>query len=131
MTIYAKSLTQAIQRLNANPYNLTKDECIQVVRELRTELEAMPAEPKDQTQWDRVYALIRHWSQRAQAAESALGELVAVKALKDDAEKLHFVGPLSTHGEGWKAVYEAQRAEYIRRQPVAWEVARDVLTKAP
>ena len=72
MTLYAKSLTQAIQRLNANPYNLTKDECIQVVRELRTELEALPAEPKDQTEWDRVYALIRHWSQRAQAVEAPL-----------------------------------------------------------
>lgn len=46
MNIYADPLTQAIQRLNANPYNLTKDECIQVVRELRAELAApKPAKP--------------------------------------------------------------------------------------
>lgn len=38
------------------------------LRELREALQ----EPKDQTEWDRVYALIRHWSQRAQAAEGAL-----------------------------------------------------------
>lgn len=34
----AGPLTQAIQRLNSNPYNLTKDECIQVIRELRDEI---------------------------------------------------------------------------------------------
>lgn len=28
--------------------------------------------PKDQTEWDRVYGLISHWAQRAQAAEDKL-----------------------------------------------------------
>lgn len=36
----AGPLTQAIQRLNSNPYNLTKAECIQVIRELRDEIVA-------------------------------------------------------------------------------------------
>lgn len=58
---------------------------------------------------------------------AALAELVAVKDLKDRTEALHFAGPLSEHGEGWKAVYDAGRAEYIRRQPLAWEAARAAL----
>jgi hypothetical protein len=119
MTIYAKSLTQAIQRLNSNPYNLTKDECIQVVRELRAELEALPTEPKDQTQWDRVCALIRHWSQRAQAAEGALQRLVA---LHDE--------PFSLAGKFGKKMDEAveKRAAAVEG---AIANARDVLAKIP
>lgn len=34
----ADPLTQAIQRLNANPYSLTKSECIDVLDKLRAEL---------------------------------------------------------------------------------------------
>lgn len=64
------------------------------------------------------------------AAFDALRELVACKDLKQRAEALHFAGPLSELGEGWKAEYDRLRAEYIRRQPAAWEVARDLL-KSP
>lgn len=38
----ADPLTQAIQRLNATPYNLTKDECITALRILRDEQAAAP-----------------------------------------------------------------------------------------
>lgn len=38
----ADPLTQAIQRLNATPYNLTKDECIAALRILRDEQAAAP-----------------------------------------------------------------------------------------
>lgn len=59
---------------------------------------------------------------------SALAELVAVKDLKERTEALHFAGPLSTVGEGWKAEYEAGRREYIRRQPAAWDAARAAIS---
>lgn len=58
---------------------------------------------------------------------AALAELVACKSLKDRAEAIHFAGPLSEFGEGWKAEYDRLRAEYLRRQPLAWEVARAAL----
>ena len=38
LPIKADPLTQAIQRLNANPYSLTKSECIDVLDKLRAEL---------------------------------------------------------------------------------------------
>lgn len=60
-------------------------------------------------------------------ARVALAELVACKALKDAAEAIHFAGPLSEHGEGWKAEYDRMRGDYLRRQPLAWEAARDAL----
>lgn len=47
--IYADALTQAIQRLNSNLYNLTKDECIQVIRELRDELRGGRTNSGDET----------------------------------------------------------------------------------
>lgn len=54
----------------------------------------------------------------------ALCELVACKDLKDAAEGLHFAGPLSPLGEGWKAEYDRMRKDYLRRQPRAWDAAR-------
>lgn len=67
-----------------------------------------------------------------QAAEierlrAALAELVAVKDLKERTEALHFAGPSGTAGDGWKDLYEAGRRDYLRRQPAAWDAARDVL----
>ena len=58
---------------------------------------------------------------------AALAELVACKALKDAAEAIHFAGPLSQHGENWKVEYDRMRADYLRRQPLAWEAARAAL----
>lgn len=60
-------------------------------------------------------------------ALEALRELVACKDLKDSAEAIHFAGPLGSAGDGWLIKYEAQRKEYIRRQPAAWAAAREVL----
>ena len=39
----ADPLTQALQRLNSIPYNITKSECIEVLRHLRADLSAPPA----------------------------------------------------------------------------------------
>lgn len=57
----------------------------------------------------------------------ALAELVACKDLKDRAEAIAFAGPLSEYGDGWKAEHDRMRAEYIRRQPLAWQAARAAL----
>jgi len=78
-----------------------------------------PAEPKGQTEWDRVYALLRHWSQRAQTAEGALQRLVE---LHD--EPAGFVGKFG------KALDEAveKRATAVEGAIAA---ARDVLAKVP
>lgn len=64
-------------------------------------------------------------------ARAVLAELVAVKDLKERTEALYFAGPTSEHGEGWKDVYEAQRKEYLRRQPAAWAEARAALAASP
>lgn len=63
----------------------------------------------------------------------ALEELVALKAIKDRAEALHFAGPLSDLGEGWEDEYNLLREQYLHRQPKAWDTARAVLgqTVAP
>lgn len=61
-------------------------------------------------------------------AVAALRELVAVKDLKDRTEALHFVGPNGDPpNENWEAEYKAGRAEYLRRQPLAWGAARAAL----
>jgi hypothetical protein len=60
-------------------------------------------------------------------ATAALRELVECKRIKDRAEALHFAGPLSDAGEGWKAEYDRLKTDYIRRQPEAWDAARAVL----
>ena len=62
---------------------------------------------------------------------TALTELVVVKTLKDETEALHFAGVSSKHGENWESVYKAQRAEYLRRQPAAWDAARAALVVTP
>ena len=79
----------------------------------------MQAAPKDQPEWDRVYGLLRHWSQRAQGAEDALQGLVA---LHD--EPAGFVGKFG------KALDEAveKRAAAVER---AMAKARDVLAQVP
>ena len=41
-------LTRAIQRINSNPYSLTKDECVEVLRGLRDELPALTQRPAAQ-----------------------------------------------------------------------------------
>lgn len=66
---------------------------------------------------------------RADALEAALKELVDCKSMKERAEAIHFAGPLSAHGENWKAEYDRLRAEYLRRQPLAWDNARSLLKK--
>lgn len=65
------------------------------------------------------------------AIRAALAELVAVKEVKDRAEALHFIGPNGDLGEGWKAEYDRLRADYIRRQPAAWDAARAALGGVP
>lgn len=67
---------------------------------------------------------------REKALRDALTELVECKRLKDNAEAVHFAGPLSTFGEGWKAEYDRLRADYIKRQPEAWDVARKALEQS-
>jgi len=58
---------------------------------------------------------------------NALTELVAVKDIKERAEALHFAGPLSDAGENWKTEYDRLRADYILRQPKAWDAAREAI----
>ena len=60
----------------------------------------------------------------------ALKELVSCKDLKDRAEAVSFAGPLSEFGENWKTAYDRMRADYLRRQPLAWEAARAAIQKA-
>ena len=71
------------------------------------------------------------WNRRAappsDAAMTALKELVDVKTLKEATEALHFAGPLSSFGNEWDVEYERLRAEYIRRQPAAWDRARSLV----
>lgn len=63
-------------------------------------------------------------------ARVALAELVACKDLKDRAEAVSFAGPLSEYGEDWKAEYDRIRADYLRRQPRAWDAARAAIARA-
>ena len=82
--VYADPLTQAIQRLNSNVYNLTKDECIQVIRELRDELRAAPDETLLKAVADRLHAPGHLTRDQAEKHAAAVLETIATRAAEPD-----------------------------------------------
>lgn len=85
------------------------------INRLRAMLAAAPAAPLVAQQEPNAYL-------------AALRELVACKDLKEQAEAIEFAGPNSTHGDDWQGERNRLRDEYIKRQPIAWQVARELVT---
>jgi type VI protein secretion system component VasA len=71
----ADTLLRVIQRLNQNPYSLTKSECIQVVQEMRDA--AQPSEPKaEPAEYPELRAI-----EKAEPARLTDAEILALEKL--------------------------------------------------